>query len=376
MPGKQTSWFDDMLMATSRRSNDLVAAAADLADKYGITPANAAAWIAKNIERRSPQEVERIRRNLQPLGSNRAIVEAGVRSNEDRFRQQGGRGARKPDDVQMPVRLSAAGYKPAAIPAAVAKKAPVAARAIANYFRENTPSAIASDAANLAKSGYNAFVNDPYGSIVENGVYMNPVTTAIAAPFDYARMRESSQMLEPYAKDDAEAASARDMVDALSVLPGLAVVPGLGAATRKSRQAVNTAARTARLSARPTQEAPVVVNRLYNEALLGPEYKPGDVLPRYGYRNVSRPSEIEALLREGYMLPPEGKTNKYFTMSDREEPSEGNRGAKPVLRVRSDKIPEGRAVSINDVEMWDNDTGTWTPVRKARGGLAVKKGRC
>ena len=33
MPKKQTSWFDDMLMATSRRGNDIVAAAAYLADK-------------------------------------------------------------------------------------------------------------------------------------------------------------------------------------------------------------------------------------------------------------------------------------------------------------------------------------------------------
>ena len=46
---KQTSWYDDLTMAVSRRSNDLVAAAADLADKYGISPANATAWIAQNV---------------------------------------------------------------------------------------------------------------------------------------------------------------------------------------------------------------------------------------------------------------------------------------------------------------------------------------
>lgn len=248
MPAKQTSWFDDLVMAATRRGNDLVGAAADLADKYGITPANAAAWIARNIEGRSPQEVERIRRNLQPLGSNRAIVEAGVRSNEDRFRDAGGKGARKPDDVQMPVRLSAVSYRPQAIPAAVAKEAPVAARAVTNYFRNSTPSSIAGDVKNAATSGYNAFINDPYGSVVENGVYANPLTAMLASPFDYARMREGSQMLEPYAKDDAEAAAARDMVDALSVLPGMAVVPGLGVAARKARQSTNAAARAARLA--------------------------------------------------------------------------------------------------------------------------------
>jgi len=233
VPAKKTAWYDDLLMAASRRSNDIVAAAADLADKYGVTPANAVAWVARNIEGRSPQEVERIRRNLQPLGSNRAVVEAGVRSNENRFRQAGGRGARKPDDVQMPVRLGAAAYKPQAIPAAAKRQAPVAARAVTKYFRENTPRAIAGDVADLAKSGYNAFVNDPYGSLVENAVYMNPITALASAPFDYAAMREGSQMLEPYAAEDEEAQKARDMVDALSVLPAAAAVPGVGSATRK-----------------------------------------------------------------------------------------------------------------------------------------------
>lgn len=233
MAKKQTAWYDDLLMAASRRGNDLVGAAADLADKYGITPANAVAWIAKNIEGRSPQEVARIRRNLQPLGSNRAIVEAGVRSNEDRFRQAGGRGARKPDDVQMPVRLGAAAYKPTAVPAAATRQAPIAARAVTNYLRQNTPAAIASDVAGLAKSGYDAFVNDPYGSLVENAVYMNPITALASAPFDYAAMREGSQMLEPYAAEDEEARKARDMVDALSVLPAAMAIPGVGSATRK-----------------------------------------------------------------------------------------------------------------------------------------------
>ena len=213
MAGKKTSWFDDMLMAASRRGNDIVAAAADLADKYGITPADAVAWIAKNVEGRSPQEVARIRRNLKPISSNRALVEAGAASNEARFRQAGGRGARKPEDVTAPVRLGAAAYKPAAVPKAAVRQAPTAARTVSKYLRESSPAAVAQDAANLALSGYEAFVRDPYGSLVENAVYANPITALAAAPFDYAAIREGSQMLDPYTKEDAEAAKAQEMID-------------------------------------------------------------------------------------------------------------------------------------------------------------------
>lgn len=107
---------------------------------------------------------------------------------------------------------------------------------------------------------------------------------------------------------------------------------------------------------------PVVTNRLYNEQLLGPEYKPGDTLPKYGYRNISNPAELQAILETGYMLPPEGRTGKYFTMSDRETPSEGNRGAKPIVRVPSERIAFDRAVKAEDVELWDNNTGSWKPL--------------
>lgn len=234
MSGKQTSWFDDLLMAASRRSNDLVSAAADLADKYGVTPANAAAWIAQNIEGRSPQEVARIRRNLQPLGSNRAIIEAGVRSNENRFRQAGGRGARKPDDVQMPVRLGATAYKPTAVPRAAVQQTPGALRAVGKYFQNNTPMGVAQDATNAARKGYEAVKEDPYGAVVDTLMYASPQTILATTPFDYAAMREGSQMLEPYAADDEEARKARDMVDALSVLPAAMVVPGVGSAARKA----------------------------------------------------------------------------------------------------------------------------------------------
>lgn len=222
-----------MLMAASRRGNDLVGAAADLADRYGITPANAVAWIARNVEGRSPQEVERIRRNLQPLGSNRAVVEAGVRSNEQRFRQAGGRGARKPDDIETPVRLGAAAYRPDVIPTAVARETPGALRAVGQYFQRSTPASVAQDVVNAARSSYEAVKEDPYGAVFNTLLYASPQTILATTPFDYARMREGSQMLEPYAADDAEAARAKSMVDALSVLPPLAVIPGVGSVTRK-----------------------------------------------------------------------------------------------------------------------------------------------
>lgn len=241
MAGKQTSWYDDMLMAVSRRSNDLVGAAADLADRYGITPANAVAWIAKNVEGRSPEEVARIRRNLKPLGSNRAIVEAGVQSNEDRFRRAGGKGARKSDEVQMPVRLGALTYRPQDVPAAIVRETPGALRSVGQYLQTSTPMGVAQDVADVARSGIEAFRQDPYGSVVDTALYANPFTMLAAAPFDYAAMRESSQMLDPYVKDDAEAAKAKRMVDALSVLPAAGVVPGVATYKKRGGLAVKKA---------------------------------------------------------------------------------------------------------------------------------------
>jgi hypothetical protein len=245
---KQTSWYDDALMAASRQANNLVGAAADLADRYGITPANAVAWIARNVEGRSPQEVERIRRNLQPLGNNRAIVEAGVRSSENRFRRAGGVGARKPDDVQMPVRYAAAFHKPQAIPAAVVRETPGALRAVGNYFQRSTPMGVAQDVGNLARSGYEAVRDDPYGAVFNTLFY--GAMPAPAALTDYARMREGSQMLDPYVEDNAEAARMQGMVDAASALPSLVVVPGVRNAARTATRKARSAALTAKKAVR------------------------------------------------------------------------------------------------------------------------------
>lgn len=236
MAGKQTSWYDDLLMAASRRSNDLVGVAADLADRYGLTPANTAAWLAQHVGGYSPEEAARIRRNLGKLGSNRDILNAGASANETRFRQAGGKGARKAEDVMAPVRLGAATYKPAAIPQAVVRETPGALRAVGRYLETSTPSGVMSDIGNLMRSGYEGVKEDPYGAVVNTLMYASPQTILAASPFDYAAMRETSEILDPYVKDNQEAANAQGMVDALSIMPTLAVVPGARSVARKVRR--------------------------------------------------------------------------------------------------------------------------------------------
>jgi len=145
---------------------------------------------------------------------------------------------------------------------------------------------------------------------------------------------------------------------------GVAAIPAAGGvvAKRALKRTLNPAI------------SPSVTNRLYSEKLLAPEFKPNSPnLPKYGYRNVSSSAEIDDIARSGYMRAAPGKKpNKYFTMSDAETPSAGNMGPKPVLRVRSDRIPEGSPVRRQDVEQWDNTSKAWKPVqRKAKGG-AVK----
>jgi hypothetical protein len=115
--------------------------------------------------------------------------------------------------------------------------------------------------------------------------------------------------------------------------------------------------------------APSVTNRMYSEKIGAPEYKPGDALPKYGYRNVSTAAEVDDIARSGYMRPaPDKKANKYFTMTDAEMPSTGNRKAR-VVRVPSDRIPQGSPVRSRDAQLWDNATESWKPItRKAKGG--------
>jgi hypothetical protein len=142
---------------------------------------------------------------------------------------------------------------------------------------------------------------------------------------------------------------------------GLTAVPAVGGAVAK--RAVGKVTKAV--------SSPSISNRMYNEKLLGPEWSASNPnLPRYGYRNVSSPSEIDDIARSGYMRPAPGKKpNKYFTMSDAETPSVGNRGSKPVLRVNSENIPQGSPVRRQHVQQWDETSESWKPIkRKAKGG--------
>ena len=145
---------------------------------------------------------------------------------------------------------------------------------------------------------------------------------------------------------------------------GLAALPGAGGVIGKK-----IASRALRGAATPS-----VRNRLYEDAII-PKREYTQVspdLPKYGYRNVSSPAELDDIARSGYMLPPKGKRNadqKYFTMSNDEVPKAGNRGSKPILRVESRHIPEGSPVRRQHVRQWDEETGTWRPIRrKSEGG--------
>lgn len=220
-----------MLMAASRRGNDLVGAAADLADRYGLTPADTAAWLAQHVGGYSPQQAAMIRRNLRSIGNNRAIVNAGALTNEARFRQAGGRGARSAEEATAPVRLGAAAYKPTEVPKAVVRETPGALRAVGRYVETSTPRSVAADIGQLARSGYDAFKADPYGSIFNTGLYA--AFPGAASVGDYAAMREGSEMLDPYVGEDEEAARAKRMVDAASVLPLAVAAPLVGASARK-----------------------------------------------------------------------------------------------------------------------------------------------
>lgn len=233
-PKKQTSWYDDLVMAGSRRGNDLVALAADLADKYGMTPAASAAWVADKMGR-SPQEVAAIRRNLSGVGNFRNVVEGGAASNEARFRQQGGRGARAPDMVSAPVRLADAAYRPQDIVQGARRAIPAAAQAVSRYARNATPQGVAQDVRRAGSTAIKAIMEDPYGMAFDTALYASPATALAAAPIDYASMRGASRELAPYAKDNRELSRIKDAVDAASVLPLAAPFAARGATRRRAR---------------------------------------------------------------------------------------------------------------------------------------------
>jgi hypothetical protein len=215
-PKKRTSWYDDAVMAVSRRSNDLVAMAADLADKYGISPANATAWIAQNVAGYSPQQAAQIRRNLSGV-SNRAIVNAGAASNETRFRNAGGVGARSANEVTPPARLSDIAYRPADVPRAVMSETPKALRAAGNYITSTSPQTMLRDAQRAGSVVIQEVMKDPYGMAFDTALY--PAFPVAASVGDLASMRGGSRELAQYAQDNPEAARVKAMVDALAVMP-------------------------------------------------------------------------------------------------------------------------------------------------------------
>ena len=63
----------------------------------------------------------------------------------------------------------------------------------------------------------NAIKEDPYGIAVDTALY--PAFPIAASAGDFAAMRGGARQLSPYTRGDAEAAKAKAMVDALSVLP-------------------------------------------------------------------------------------------------------------------------------------------------------------
>ena len=261
-------------------------------------------------------------------------------------------------------------------PAGAARAVTEGIPAAYNYFRTSTPGEVLGDVQNLGMNIADQFRADPIGTTLD----FTPFVGDAKAVGDM--LREAA-----LARDAGDTETAAMLESLVAPVAAAGFIPEAGALAVNAARKGLRAARGAPLRGALTEAAedltlrPEVVNRLYNERILGPEYQPGDALPAYGYRNISNPDEIRALLESGYMLPPEGRTGKYFTMSDREVPAEGNIGAgKPILRVHSSKIPQGRAVSADDVELWDDPTSSWMRVRDAadrfrRGGLAVKKGR-
>lgn len=118
-----------------------------------------------------------------------------------------------------------------------------------------------------------------------------------------------------------------------------------------------------------TTEAPITRNRLYSDKIMGPEYQAGDVLPKYGMRNISGPDELQDIIDSGFVRARKEGGAKYYTMTDAEVPSAGNANAgKPIIRIQSGKIPDGRAARAEDVEVWNNNTQSWEKLIPEQGG--------
>lgn len=365
----QTDAMTNLTMAASRRGNDLVAGLADLMDHYGLTPADAVAWAAENIEGRSPEEVARIRQNLSGLGSNRDLVNAGAMSNERRFREAGGLGAREYDEEALPRDWSAAGYNPGAILPALASEAPRAGRAVRDYFASSTPQSVMSDVGNAAKAGWEYAQSDPYGMAFEGLMYSNPITATAAGAGDYTAMREGSRMLDQYTAEDPLAAQDQRMIDALSVLPLTAPF-----GVRRGRPRVLGT----------TRPAPEMENVMaYPE--FTPEGAPVSMLAGrpmssaeqalYASRRMSAAELQDAMASGEFRMPPSGQTQhgvgkKWWSPAD-DEGVFGRPWAKggpdaATVRVPMDQFNRDFPIRAAAAQRWDAATQSWVPLARGR----------
>jgi len=109
-----------------------------------------------------------------------------------------------------------------------------------------------------------------------------------------------------------------------------------------------------------------ITNRLYKDMFVDGrgEFEAGNTSREWGGRNVFSQKEIEDIKNTGYMLPREGgnSKSKYFTMSD---------NPKNHLRVRSENIPVGKPVRREHIELRDEETGKYNPLKK--GGIIKAK---
>lgn len=229
-------------MAASRRSNDLVATAADLADRYlpnlPDTVANVASWTGH-----SPQEVAALRRNLRPLGSFSNVVNAGAAENARRFQQQGGVGATAASRTK-PVSLLNAAYRPENIVPAMAgagarlvknvvRGTPGALQHAGQYLANSSLPQIGADVLgtgeHLVKRAAGAIREDPYGLGLNAAMYTAlPMTTLTD---DYSRQRAGAKQIDdPMYNDVPGIAEARQNVDALA---GLTALPIAGTAAHR-----------------------------------------------------------------------------------------------------------------------------------------------
>lgn len=171
----------------------------------------------------------------------------------------------------------------------------------------------------------------------------------------------------PQAARDFERARRTD--DMLGMgLAGLAAVPvagGIAKAVGKLRKA------------KQLKETPEIRNFLYQDKIGGKNYSPGDVLPKWGIRNLSS-TELDDILEKGFMMPggtnkSKSKNSKYFTMTDTPRATGGD--FKPTVRVASENLPFDRAVRAEHVEIYNPELKDWLPLldwaktKKRTGGM-------